>query len=153
MRKNYSGSLYKFCVLVLVINFLGACSHEQVKEVPVGKAVKGIFYLDIFEEGEIEAIRSTNVTAPNISWRYGTMKITQIVKDGKEVQAGDTLAVFDPSEVKKGVVEAESRLGMSRAELEKLDAQQQSDLEELKADYESTRISYDISKIRFESAG
>jgi multidrug efflux pump subunit AcrA (membrane-fusion protein) len=153
MRKNYSGNIYKLGLLILFVHFLGACNREQVKDVPVGKAVKGTFYLDIFEEGEIEAIRSTNVSAPNISWRYGTMKITQIVKDGKEVQTGDTLAVFDPSEVKKGVVEAESRLGMNRAELEKLDAQQQSDLEELKADYESTRISYDISKIRFESAG
>jgi len=153
MGKNYSGNIYKLGLLILFANFLWACNHEQVKEVPVGKVVKGTFYLDIFEEGEIDAIRSTNVGAPNISWRYGTMKITQIVKDGKEVKAGDTLAVFDPSEVKKGVVEAEARLGMNRAELEKLDAQQQSDLEELKADYESTSISYDISKIRFESAG
>jgi HlyD family secretion protein len=153
MGKNYSGNIYKLGLLILFANFLWACNQEQVKEVLVGKVVKGTFYLDIFEEGEIEAIRSTNVGAPNISWRYGTMKITQIVKDGKEVKAGDTLAVFDPSEVKKGVVEAESRLGMNRAELEKLDAQQQSDLEELKADYESTSISYDISKIRFESAG
>jgi len=119
----------------------------------VGKAVRGTFYLDIYEEGEIEATRSTNINAPNISWRYGTMKITQIVKDGKEVHAGDTLLVFDPSEVKKGVMEAEARLGMNRAELDKMEAQQESDLEELKADYDITRISQQISKIKFESAG
>ena len=153
MVKNYSVNIYKLGLLILFANFLWACNREQGKEVPVGKVVKGTFYLDIYEEGEIEAIRSTNVVAPNISWRYGTMKITQLVKDGKEVITGDTLAVFDPSEVKKGVIEAESRLGMNRADLERLDAQQQSDLEELKADYESTHIAYDISKIRFESAG
>jgi len=121
--------------------------------VPVGKAVRGTFYLDIYEEGEIEATRSTNITSPNISWRYGTMKITQIVKDGKEVHTGDTLLVFDPSEVRKGVMEAEARLGMNRAELDKLEAQQESDMEELKADYNITRISQQISKIKFESAG
>ena len=153
MVKNYSVNIYKLGLLILFANFLWACNRVQGKEVPVGKVVKGTFYLDIYEEGEIEAIRSTNVVAPNISWRYGTMKITQLVKDGKEVKTGDTLAVFDPSEVKKGVIEAESRLGMNRADLERLDAQQQSDLEELKADYESTHIAYDISKIRFESAG
>ena len=120
---------------------------------PVGKAVRGTFYLDIYEEGEIEATRSTNITSPNISWRYGTMKITQIVKDGKEVHTGDTLLVFDPSEVRKGVMEAEARLGMNRAELDKLEAQQESDMEELKADYNITRISQQISKIKFESAG
>jgi len=153
MRKNHSEIICKISLLLLFVSFMAACNKEQVKEVPLGKAVRGTFYLDIYEEGEIEATRSTNVTSPNISWRYGTMKITQIVKDGKEVQAGDTLLVFDPSEVKKGVIEAEARLGMNRAELEKLEAQQESDLEELKADYDITRIAQQISKIKFESAG
>jgi len=153
MRKNHSEIICKLSLLLLFVNFMCGCNKEQVKEVPVGKAVRGTFYLDIYEEGEIEATRSTNITSPNISWRYGTMKITQIVKDGKEVHAGDTLLVFDPSEVRKGVMEAEARLGMNRAELEKLEAQQESDLEELKADYDITRISQQISKIKFESAG
>jgi RND family efflux transporter MFP subunit len=89
---------------------------------------------------------------PDISWRYGNLKITQIVKDGKEVKEGDTLLVFDPSEVKKAIVEAEGRLEMSYAELEKMKAQQQSDLEEQRADFEVTRLSQEISKISFESA-
>ena len=151
--KNLSEIICKLGVLILFIYLLSSCNRDPVKEVPVGKAIRGTFYLDIYETGEIEATRSTNVTSPNISWRYGTMKITQIVKDGKEVKAGDTLLVFDPSEVKKGVIEAEARLGMNRAELEKLQAQQESDLEELKADYEIARISQQISKIRFESSG
>lgn len=153
MKKNHSRNLYKISILFLLVNLLFACNKNKVKEVPLGKIIQGTFYLEIFEEGEIEAIRSTNVTTPAISWRYGTMKITQVVKDGKEVKAGDTLAVFDPSEIRKAVVEAESRLGMNRAQLQKLEAQQQSDLEELKADYEVARISQDISKIRLESAG
>jgi len=153
MRKNYSRNFHKPVLLLLVLILGWACNREQTKEVPVGKAVKGTFYLDIYEEGEIEAIRSVNISSPTISWRYGTMKITQIVKDGKEVQKGDTLLVFDPSEIKKSVVEAEGRLGMNKAELEKLEAQQLSDLEELKADYEITRISQEISKMRLESSG
>ncbi|MDD4992249.1 MAG: efflux RND transporter periplasmic adaptor subunit [Paludibacter sp.] len=153
MRKFKPGNLKMIVMLSLSIAIFQSCKHEKVVDVPVGKAVRGTFYLDIYEEGEIEAIRSTNASSPSISWRYGNMKITQIVKDGKEVQAGDTLIVFDPSEVKKGVSEAQSRLQMNEAELVKLQAQQQSDMEELKADYEVTRISQEISKIRFESAG
>jgi len=136
------------CAAVLLIS----CNKEKTVEVPVSKAVKGTFYLDVIETGEIQAIQSINVTSPNISWRYGNLKITQIVKDGKEVEAGDTLLVFDPSEVKKAIVEAQGRLEMSYAELEKMKAQQQSDLEEQKADYEVTRLSQEISKITFESA-
>lgn len=139
-------------MLLCIALLLFSCNKKETVEVPVSKAVKGTFYLDVIETGEIQAIKSINVTSPNISWRYGTLKITQIVKDGKEVEEGDTLLVFDPSEVKKAIVEAEARLEMSYAELEKMKAQQQSDLEEQRADYEVTRLSQEISKIQFESA-
>jgi len=142
----------KLTMLLCTAILLFSCNKEKTVEVPVSKAVKGTFYLDVIETGEIQAIQSINVTSPNISWRYGNLKITQIVKDGKEVVEGDTLLVFDPSEVKKAIVEAEGRLEMSYAELEKMKAQQQSDLEEQKADYEVTRLSQEISKIQFESA-
>ena len=140
-------------ILWLIIAVCVSCKKEEkAKDVPVGNVQEGVFYLEMYEEGEVEAINSINLSSPSIPWRYGNLKITQIVKDGTEVQKGDTVIVFDPSEVQKGVVEAESRLQMSYAELEKLQAQQQSDLEELKADYEVTRLSQEISKIRFESS-
>jgi len=153
MKRINIGNLYRLSTIILCIFVMIACKKKEVQDIPVGKAIRSAFYLDIYEEGEVEAIRSTNVSSPSISWRYGNMKITQIVKDGTEVKAGDTLVVFDPTEVRKGVAEAESGLQMNQAELEKLQAQHQSDLEELKADYESTRISQEISKIKFESAG
>ncbi len=153
MKKGKATNVLILGFLALIAILPTACKKEKVQEVPLGKVTQGTFYIDIYEEGEIEAIRSTNASSPTISWRYGILKITQIVKDGKEVQAGDTLMVFDPSEVRKGVTEAESRLQMSEAELVKMEAQQSSDLEDLKADYEVARISQEISKIKFESAG
>lgn len=150
MKNKSTAILLLICTLPLIFS----CSKKkEVTEVALGKVTKGTLFLEIFEEGEVEAINSTNITAPNISWRFGNLKITSIVKDGKEVQEGDTLIVFDPSEVLKGVTDAESRLEINMAELERMEAQHQSDLEELRADYEVTRISQEISKIRFESAG
>jgi len=125
---------------------------EESGEVAIGEVMRGTLYLELYEEGEVEAINSTNILSPNISWRFGNLKITQMVKDGAEVEAGDTLIVFDPSEVNREVLDAESRLEMNMAELEKMEAQHQSDLEELRADYEVTRLAHEISKIRFESA-
>jgi multidrug resistance efflux pump len=136
------------CCLLL----FSACSRQDTGEIPLAEVTRGVFHIDLYEEGEIEAVQSINISTPNISWRYGNMKITQLVKDGQEVNAGDTLIVFDPSEVQKGIVEAESRLEISLAELEKMMAQHQSDLEELNADYEVARLSREISAIRFESA-
>lgn len=141
---------------IVLIAFAGllmfSCSKKETQEVPVGKVKKGTLYLDIFETGEVQAIQSTNLITPNISWRYGTLKITQIVKDGTIVKKGDTVIVFDPSEVRKAIVDAEARMEISNAELERLKAQQESDLEDMKSDYEVTKISQEISKIQFESA-
>ena len=148
--RNFSKTwiLIVFCSLPLL-----ACKRKETGQIPVGKVTRGTLFLDLYEEGEIEAIKSINIVAPMISWRYGNLKITELVKDGQEVKAGDTLIVFDPSEVLKGIVEAESSLEIARAEFDKMKAQQQSELEELRAAYEVTRISHEISKIRFESAG
>ena len=142
----------KHSLLVLFLICIAACDKKETDQIPVGKAVRGTFYIDMYEEGEVEAINSINISSPTISWRYGNLKITHLVKDGQEVKAGDTLITFDPSEVQRGIVEAEGRMEISRADLEKIMAQHQSDLEELRADYDVTRISQEISKIRFESA-
>ncbi len=145
-------SVKSLLLFISVINLLWACNSKETEQVPYTKVERGIFYVDIYEVGEIEAVNSTNISSPNISWRYGNLKITQIVKDGTEVNKGDTLIVFDPSEVNKGIVEAEGSLEISRAELEKLMAQHESDLEELNADFEISKLAHQISKIRFESA-
>ena len=153
MQKKYRVNISKLAVMLSLLVAFVACSKKAVKDVPLAKVTLGTFILEINEEGEVDAVRSINISSPSISWRYGNMKMTQIIKDGTEVKAGDTLIVFDPSEVKKGVSAAEGRLGMNRAQLQKLVAQQQSDLEELKSDYEVNRINQEISKIRLESAG
>lgn len=147
------GNKFTLFSFFLVATFLFAgCGQKEGSEVAVGKVAKGTLFLDLYEEGEIEAVQSINIVAPLISWRYGNLKITELVRDGEEVNAGDTLIVFDPSEVLKGIVEAESSLEIAKAEYERMIAQQESDLEELRAGYEVARISHEISKIRFESA-
>jgi multidrug efflux pump subunit AcrA (membrane-fusion protein) len=105
------------------------------------------------EEGELEAVNAISIVSPTISYRFGTsLKITYIVKDGAEVNARDTVIIFDPTEVNKAILEAQGKLEISGAELEKMIAQQESDLEELRADYEVTRIGHEISKIRLLQA-
>jgi RND family efflux transporter MFP subunit len=139
-------------IYLLPLLFLLSCHKEKKQEVPVAEVKRGTIYLDIHEEGEIKATQSINISSPNISWRYGMLKITQLVNDGTEVHQGDTVVVFDPSEVKKAIVESEGIVEMRKAEMEKMQAEQQSTMEELKADFEVTKLSQQISKIRFESA-
>ncbi len=141
-----------FAMLLLVAGILGACNKKATLQVPEAKVVRGTFYIDIYEEGEIEAINSINISSPNIPWRFGNLKISNIVTDGSEVKSGDTLITFDPSEVRKAILDYEDRLIVSNAELEKMLAQHELEMEELNADYEVTRISHEITRMQLESA-
>ena len=145
--------LSRFVLFILFAVLFFACKNKNANQVPTMKAMKGIFYVDLYEEGELEAVKAINISTPSINTRFAyNMKITYMVKDGTEVNTGDTVMIFDPSDVNKSILDAQSKLEISAAELEKMMAQQESDLDELKANYEVTRISHEISKIRFEQA-
>ena len=62
------------------------------------------------------------------------------------------LSSFDPSEIKKAIINSQQQLEIANAEFEKLKATQQSEIEDLESDLEITRISQEISKINFEQA-
>lgn len=138
--------------LLLMTSALGACDQKVAQQVPEAKVEQGTFYIDIYEEGEIEAINSINISSPSIPWRFGNLKISNIVTDGAEVKKGDTVITFDPSEVRKAILDYEDRLIVSNAELEKMLAQNELTMEELNADYEVTRISHEITRMQLESA-
>ena len=92
-------------VLALVL-LLTACGGKKQKEViPEAEVAHGTFLVDICEEGEVEALNSIQIEAPDIPWRFGGLKISQIVPDGSNVHAGDTVVIFDPSEVQKSIME------------------------------------------------
>lgn len=131
---------------------LSACSGKNVSDIQTTLVKRGIFSEELTEEGNVRAVNSIAVTAPNISYRYGSLKIAKIVDDGKEVKKGDTLIVFDPSEIKRSILMSQQQLEIANAEFEKLKATQNSEIEDLESDFEISRISQEISKINFEQA-
>ncbi len=139
--------------LLLLCLGLAACHGKVTREVQTTFVKRGAFTEELSEEGMVRAVNSTSITAPNISYRYGGLKITSMVRDGKEVSKGDTVITFDPSELKKAIITAQQQIEIANAEFEKLKATQQSEIEDLESDLEITRISQKISKINFEQAG
>ena len=153
---NYQPKIIKISrigLFALLAVFIFACKDKNASQIPTGKVVKGIFYVDLYEEGELEAVNSIYISTPSVPMRFGmNMKIAYIVKDGTEVNAGDTVLTLDPTDINKAITDAQSKLEISGAELEKMKAEQESNLEELKADYEITRISHEIAKINLEKS-
>ena len=128
------------------------CNNKNATEVETCSLKKGLFYVDLVEEGEIQATNSINISVPAMSWQFGLFKITQIVEDGDLLEAGDTAVIFDPSEVEKAIINAKAELEIAKAELEKKKAEQASKIEELKANIEISEISHRISEINLEQA-
>lgn len=137
--------------MVLLI-ILAGCSGKERTDIQVTKVKRGIFMEEITDQGTVEAVNSISVSAPTISYRYGALKIAKIGEDGEEVEKGDTILIFDPSEIKRSIIQAEQQLEIARAEYEKLKSTQQSEIEDLEADLELARISQEISKINFETS-
>ncbi len=139
-------------LIPLLLLLLVSCKGRKAEEVQTIQVQRGTFIEELVEEGSIRAVNSLAITAPAISFRYGNLKITRIVEDGTEVDKGDTVIVFDPSEVKKSIINSEQQLAIAQAEYEKLKATQESEIEDLEADLEMARISQEISRINFEQA-
>ncbi len=142
----------KKIILILIFLVLTACGSKVAQDVQTTLVKKGTFLEELTEEGTVRAVNSINISAPNISYRYGGLKITSMVSDGKEVAEGDTVIIFDPSEIKKAIINSQQQLEIAKAEFDKLKATQQSEIEDLESDLEISRISQEISKINFEQA-
>jgi multidrug efflux pump subunit AcrA (membrane-fusion protein) len=140
--------------VIFILLFLGfiSCKEKIVQEVQTGLVRKGTFTEELTEEGNVKSVNSVTINAPNISYRYGSLKITSLVSDGREVEKGDTVIIFDPSEIKKAIITSQQQLEIAQAEFEKLKATQQSEIEDLESDLEISRISQEISKINFDQA-
>jgi HlyD family secretion protein len=139
-------------ILLFLLIILASCSGKEASDIQVTKVKKGIFLEEITDQGTVQAVNSITVSAPTISYRYGALKIAKIVEDGAEVEKGDTIMIFDPSEIKRSIVQAEQQLEIARAEYEKLMSTQQSEIEDLEADLELAGISREISRINFETS-
>ena len=139
-------------IILLVCLGMAACKGKEVQEVQTTFVKKGTFTEELTEEGTVRAVNSISINAPIISYRYGGLKITNMVSDGKEVIKCDTLITFDPSEIKKAIITSQQQLEIVNAEFEKLKATQQSEIEDLESDLEISLLSQKISKINFEQA-
>ena len=143
--------MLKRVILPLLI-ILASCRGKESSDIQVTAVKKGTFLEELTDQGTIEAVNSISISAPMISYRYGALKIANIVDDGKEVEKGDTIMIFDPSEIKRAIIQAEQQLEIARAEYDKLKSTQQSEIEDLEADLELARISQEISKINSETS-
>jgi len=140
---------YLFFIIFIL---LAACQPGHDTEVEIAEVKRGLFFIEIAEEGEIRSTKAVNISAPSIHYQFGMLKIVQIVEDGTEVSKGDIVIRFDPTDVQKALIDAQGNLEIANAEMAKLVAEQESKIQELEADIKISKLDYKINQIRLEQA-
>ena len=146
------GNVNTVAWIFIFLMVMAGCRTNNQPDIKYAEVKRGEFSIEITEEGEVEATSAVNISSPNISWRFGMLKITYIVEDGAQVSEGDTVIEFDPSDVQKAIIDAKANLDIEKANLAKQMSQNESQLEDLKADLKIKEIAYKISEINLEQA-
>lgn len=148
MVRSYVCLLLSYLAGISLVSCGG--SHGEIQQ--IFTVNRGPFLHTITVTGELEAVHSLVIYAPNIGWNFGLPKISQLVDDGQQVQKDDVLATFDSAEIERAIVEAKSELEIATAELQKAIAQQEAELADLKADLEIAQYGQRISQLKLEQA-
>ena len=146
----------RWTALGLGVLLLVAAAVAAVQLMPGGEgpniasfeAQRGDFVISLVaKKGEMEAAQADQVVAPRVR---GELKIVTLWPEGEKVDVGDVIVQFDQTEFKKRVTDAEERLEVAEAEMEKSLANQAAQISRLKADIEDKGASLRLAELNLE---
>ena len=127
---------------------------ERQERVPTAKVQRGDVVIRAFSRGELRAVRSTTLTAPNL---FGTVQVTRLAPLGSLAKEKDLIVEFDDSErraqLEETLLEVEQNdeeIKKAKADLAIRDNQDQVDL--LKTRFSVRRAELEVSRNEVISA-
>ena len=88
---------------------------QRQREVPTARVRRGDVVVRTFSRGELRAVRSVTLTAPNL---FGTVQVTRLAPLGAFAHEGDLIVEFDDSEVRvaaRGKADSKSTRSTNRS--------------------------------------
>lgn len=122
-----------------------ACDPSVDDALPVAAATRGPFTMSLAVPGELRAVKSEFVSAPNVK---GTLKVTFVAEEGAHVKQGDTLVEFDRSDLEKELESAVSRLRIAETKQAQKQAQLEVRLSSAQSDVDKSHLELDRAKMR-----
>ncbi|MBZ0266116.1 efflux RND transporter periplasmic adaptor subunit [bacterium] len=142
-----SGKILLIALPIVLIFILFSIGREVSSELPVSSVHYGDFIVSITETGELRATNSNVINAPPIRTN---LQIVYLAPKGEEVKEGDTLVVFDGTELKTMIDEKKSELEIAHANINKSRASMASNIAQLKASLRSSEASYRQAELRLQ---
>jgi HlyD family secretion protein len=137
---------YLFVVVIILVSI--SCSRSKGSGYSV---MKGPFRQSVIETGELQAVNASFLSMPRINFEYGyNFKIIGLAEHGKNVHKGEPVITVDPSSVQKFIIEKSESLENEIASENKLRAQINNNLQDLRAQFRNEQASYDIKKLLFQ---
>jgi len=109
----------KSAVVLALCALVSGCSDTD-DALPTAEVQRGEFLITLAIPGELEAVSSVSITAPNLKV---STKVTKIVEDGARVKEGDVLVEFETSELESRLEDEQSKYKVATTKIEQKDAQ------------------------------
>jgi HlyD family secretion protein len=129
---------------LLLAGLLGACRESSV---PVATVEQGLFEIRLREAGTISAVNSMTVGVPRLRMN---LQILWLAEEGTIVEKGDSVVVFDQTEVSKAIEDRQSELELARAALRKGEVTQATEISALHSTLTFDSLSWQLSGLRRE---
>jgi len=127
---------------------------QRRQEIPLAKVRQGDIVISAFSRGELRALRSESITAPNL---MGTVQVTRLAPVGAFAREKDLIVEFDDSEVLSRIEEAQLNLqsmdeNIKRQEAELAIRNNQDQVDLLQARYNVRRAELQVKRNELLSA-
>jgi multidrug efflux pump subunit AcrA (membrane-fusion protein) len=106
----------------------------------------------LVETGELAAINIRSFVLPSFGRYWYEMRLIGLLEHGTIVKAGDSIVQLDPTEIKRYIIERESKLETELANLEKMQVNQSTQINELTSNIKNETASFNLKKIEMESS-
>ncbi len=135
-----------FCASLILLSI--SCRHVGNNDSTV---MSGSFRQSVTETGELEAVKASFITMPQIDWKYGyQFKIIGLTEHGSTIHKNDSIIKLDASSVYKFIIEKEDVLENELAAAKKQVVQSKNNIQELTAQLKSEQSAYDLKKLEVE---
>ncbi len=140
-------------LLAVMLMSLSACRQDVYDRTRVQN---GYFRASITETGELQALRSKVIIAPDYNWDYGRPQIVALEEEGTLVKEGQWVGQIDTTGVVSFLTNEKNQLAIEQANLKTLFVQQETEMKALEATMKEQEAALrqaiiDTQRVRFEA--